>query len=521
MHVVLLLGSSTAGKSMLCRELVANHNWQSDSTDEVLDKYSVELSAMLAPLILERLNKQDLIASLQSLMTEDEVIKLANTGKLTISTDDHTLVHQFKSPELNELEEVLKKGGFKIESEIPEIATSLRLVTKIGDDSYSAIPFPNLMKRLYDETFIKSNSEKSIVLDVVPDLKGSAKESVEEFERHAQHYRDENPGETLTTSVVVAYCPPQTLSERIQKRNQNAKEKDPTDERHGLFPFYQLAQLVTADKKFDTDADKLSKTELFYMINRHAATDNIKDSLFLENPVDFEALHDITSKKPPLTTSEAGVVKLQLQDDELSLPFSDSDQPRIGSKKTIEEYRQLADKFGFTEQQEHASLSIRDSISYDAIINTSEGTPEELANTFIQKLEKKTSEASLPQQHIPHSLHDKITCLNHDVVINEQEYEAIVYSIAALPFVEREKTLEDLSLRVMKKEISPSLYKAFMTDIPQVQKNDLQTSHADQHQVQQLFGYADYVKSCDKIIVNARSESDTFTKEVSFTTLKK
>src|SRR5262249_620577 len=159
------------------------------------------------------------------------------------------------------------------------------------------------------ETFNTNNSGKSIVLDIVPDEHGTANECLEQFEKRAQQcleqfekraqqYRDQNSSETLTTSVVFAYCPPQKLTERIQERNRNAEINNPKDKRTDLRPFEQLAALVTADKKTDgTSKNILSRTELFYLVNRHANTDKPRDRLFLENPVDPEALQQNNEEK--------------------------------------------------------------------------------------------------------------------------------------------------------------------------------------------------------------------------------
>mgnify|MGYP006911084616 CR=1 FL=1 len=148
----------------------------------------------------------------------------------------------------------------------------------------------------------------------------------------------------------------QKLSERIQERNRKADIDNPMDKRVGLFPFHQLATLVTADKLFDDSSEHvLSRNELFYMVNKHV----------------------ITSDR---------VVKLQINDD--SLELSSDDLPRIGSKKTIEEYSNLANKFGFFENRERASLNISAGIDFDAVINTAKGNPATLANEFLEKLEK-------------------------------------------------------------------------------------------------------------------------------------
>lgn len=264
-----------------------------------------------------------------------------------------------------------------IESEISKLAKELRFVTKIDD--------PTVM--LYDEVFDKGNSGQSIVIDLVPNPDESAKECLEYFKKRAQQYREENPSETLTTSIVFAYCPVQKLSERIQERNRKADIDNPLDKREGLFPFHQLATLVTADKLFDDSSEHvLSRNELFYMVNKHANTDKNGDSLFLENPVDIDALQQSHHEEVQIVTTSDRVVKLQINDD--SLELSSDDLPRIGSKKTIEEYSKLANRFGFFENQERVSLNISKGIDFDAVINTAKGNPTTLANEFLEKLEK-------------------------------------------------------------------------------------------------------------------------------------
>ncbi|HHX8430845.1 TPA: hypothetical protein ACVO1V_002948 [Legionella pneumophila] len=377
MHVVLLLGSSTAGKSSLCRELVTTHGWKSSSIDEMVDKI-VNMSPSERKLFMfEKLDAAGVIQNLQALMTEEEMLTLCSTGVLSISKGNHLITAQgFPNPLLPNLEDVLKKAGF-IESEISKLAKELRFVTKIDD--------PTVM--LYDEVFDKGNSGQSIVIDLVPNPDESAKKCLEYFQKRAQQYSEENPSETLTTSIVFAYCPVQKLSERIQERNRKADIDNPMDKRVGLFPFHQLATLVTADKLFDDSSEHvLSRNELFYMVNKHANTDKNGDSLFLESPVDPDALQQSYNEEVQIVITSDRVVKLQINDD--SLELSSDDLPRIGSKKTIEEYSKLANKFGFFENQERASLNISEGIDFDAVINTAKGNPATLANEFLEKLEK-------------------------------------------------------------------------------------------------------------------------------------
>lgn len=112
MNVVFLLGSGSAGKSSLCKELVATYKWNSNSVDEVWGEVLLEHSKKIKPLILNELKKQKLIIKLQTHMTEDEVVNLASIGLLNISVGEHKLTQQFQDQTLNGLEEALNKAGF-------------------------------------------------------------------------------------------------------------------------------------------------------------------------------------------------------------------------------------------------------------------------------------------------------------------------------------------------------------------------------------------------------------------------
>ena len=352
MHVVLLLGSSTAGKSSLCTELVSTHGWKSISIDEVVGKIVNMSPSELKSLMHEKLDKSGVIENLQKLMTEEEILDLGGKGVLSFSKGNHLIQNEaFPNPTLPGLENVLIKAGFE-ETEITNLAKDLRLVTTIGD----------AREKLYDEVFNKENSQECIVIDMVPNPDGTAKEHIELFQRRAQQFCTENPNETLTTSLIFAYCPVQKLSERIQERNTKAELNNPSDKRVGLFPFHQLATLVAAEKQFDKSSEHiLSRNELFYLVNQHENSDKEGDSLFLENPFDPEVL--------------------QQQNDQ-----GKEDLPRIGSKETIEAYSKLANRFGFFENQERASLNIREGITFDAVINTAKGDPATLAEEFLEKL---------------------------------------------------------------------------------------------------------------------------------------
>ena len=133
MKVVLLIGSSSAGKSSLCGELVAEHNWTSLSADDVSKKIDIERSQFFKEEILKVLRNKGLIAKLQLLMTQDEIYKLCGTGMLTISKGNNKIDEaQFSDPSLVGLESLLKKAGFN-ESEIPGLSEILRQISQVED----------------------------------------------------------------------------------------------------------------------------------------------------------------------------------------------------------------------------------------------------------------------------------------------------------------------------------------------------------------------------------------------------
>lgn len=106
------------------------------------------------------------------------------------------------------------------------------------------------------------------------------------------------------------------------------------------------------------------------------------------------------------------------------------------------------------------------------------------------------------------TLNDKIIALNHDPVINEHEYKAVIDSLTALTFPELEKTHGVIASLIVAKNISPHLYQALEKDISALIKNEPPT------------GYADYVKSINITHEDARNDIDTSTKDINSTSLK-
>lgn len=406
MRIVLLMGPSSAGKTTLCAELKASHQWLVISGDDVSDRIFAGINARVKPELFARLQEEKhLVTELRKYMNDDQLYQFSMRGTLTITKDGHDYVHQFQNPTLPNLLKVLENAKLD-ENEIKRIAPLLITSTakgKItGDDFHKRHPniMPNLEKEIFDEAFSHNDSKKNIVIDTIPNEGGRTHKLLEDFHNRANQFRERNGEKSLETFTVLAYCPPQKLSERVARRNLEAdRDKNPKNKRVGLFPFHQLGEVVRAEdqsKHSQFTFGTVSRDELFKISSDHLRPTKMdaKDkSLFLENPVDPNALHVKGGEKenrPKLKVTDNNTVKLDLSDDD-SMEPSNIQRPRIGTKETVMEYGLLAKKFGFLkDDQEQVRLSSVAGLGFDAVINMAQGDAKALANELLSKVEHRS-----------------------------------------------------------------------------------------------------------------------------------
>lgn len=387
MRVVLLMGASSVGKSTLCEELIKTHHWKSSSLDE-------------ASLLMER--KSDLIklkpelqeavrsSNLLGLMSEHEILTLCVRGQLNISQGNHVITgHQFSNPELPGLETVLANAGFE-ERKLESLSTTLRKVADIGKD------MPIYM--LYDDVFSLENENETVVVDIFPTAI-SVLPALEDFQERAAKFQAAHPDIHLSAHTVLAYCPPQFLSRRIQERNQRAEQEGNLDnKRVGVFPFNQLATVLTAAPQTASATPQYSLTtdELFDIAKKHGkqASDA---SLYIEDPFDPSILTELPKTENSATEVHDGKVVITHEDD-LNQPTIEA-SPRIGTAEQITQYRQLHEDLGFSDFKE-AVLSIRHREAYDAFIDTSKGDAQSLATTLVTELDALVEPPSTPRNQL-------------------------------------------------------------------------------------------------------------------------
>ena len=328
MKVVLLLGPSSAGKSTLCAELVKEHGWYTHGIDQV----SEILQAEQPPVLLEKLRELGLVDRLSAYMNESAITTLGGTGQLDLVYGDISIKHQYNSPDFDGLETVLSEAGFKGK----ELETLTHSLHEVGD-AFKNLPKPNVLDRMLEDIF-KLPPSASVILDLVPPDDGDIKSLLHDFrEKLFKH----DP--TIEFATVLAFCPPKALSTRIQHRNESAViSGELRNKREGVFPFIQLSQLISAaeaDGAID-EARTLSKMQLLLIALNHL--------------------------RPEVGQGEANKAKAVF---------------RAGAH----EYRQLMKRFRLDENASNVTISPREDLDADAVIDLSQGTAADLAKELIAK----------------------------------------------------------------------------------------------------------------------------------------
>lgn len=265
MGIILLMGTSSAGKTTLCKELKDKHQFHIvKNGDEII-------AETYYPKIIKELEQTGIMDQLSPYMKPDEMLRFCLTKQLNMSKEIHIKNQMFKDPEFLNLETILQDAGVD-QKKIPELAAALRSAADI-QKTVKGPSWDDLVKAMHDQVFDPANRDKNVVIDIVPELttKETAAE-LEKFQEYVDKFRYQNPDVTVELYKVFAYCPPQELSKRMDMRNQKAEEENNSmDKRVGISPFYLLTSLVTAEDQPDATPLEtiLSKDELFDIVNKH------------------------------------------------------------------------------------------------------------------------------------------------------------------------------------------------------------------------------------------------------------
>lgn len=357
--VVMLLGPSSAGKSTTCGALQNTHGWRTCSIDEECEKVAAEFDKHTEA----GLAAKGLFDKLAPFMSKEQVLALASKGILEFTRDGQKLfIHKFSNPDYVSLQRVLKRAGFNKEEQ--EIL--LPLISSVGEsfrESAKTYVHPILEHRLFENAFDHGNADESVVIDMVP--LGTPEETVEmvdAFNKKADEYKAQHGEDSIQVVVVLAYCPPMKLSDRLYQRNVNAeREQQYSNKRAWQQGFHHLGMLYSAKNASPNDSstlDTLSHAELMKVSYTH-------------------------NEKKPVGLSNANPYVLS----NVQL-FKNAARAAIDANK-------FSKVFGIPNHSDGARLAVAPQLKHDAIIDTSSGTPDDLAEKVIAATEAKTAKNRL------------------------------------------------------------------------------------------------------------------------------
>lgn len=304
----------------------------------------------------------------------DEMLTLVMSGTLRIRRGDDLHEQQFNNPRLSGLEDLIRTAGFEV-NEINELCTLLRSLTKVNN---------SIQEDIFKEV-VTYDVDDTVVIDIVPDF-GHVDEFMKDFDACVEQY-----DWAMSVHKVLAYCPMQKLSQRVMERNRQAElNNNPKNKRIGTFPFNQLGALVqaypTEDKRHCLNPS-LTKDDVFEIVRQHRRAQGTQSPVILDNPFDPDALNNSIAVEVPVNVVNDDTVQLNLSNDFDEVSPSLSTPARIDTAAMIKEYRALTTQLGFQQDQELSQIDVRDGLGFDQILDMSQSSPDELAQTLVNQID--------------------------------------------------------------------------------------------------------------------------------------
>lgn len=231
-HIVLLFGSSSAGKSSLCREFLnISPNWVCDGND----KSSKRLLKQVCQDIT--LFKDTFPSRYQFLSTH---------------FDDHLI-----SQALTQGNDVLFTGEDALApNTIKQIQTMLDDVSLIEELCLSMENILIAQEDMFEQAMRRSKQGINVILDTL------------DFENFMRFRAKRNF--SCPFQAVFVFCPLTILDQRVEDRNQKAfAMNNPDDYRLDLFPFLTYSSFVRRAKAGDQIIDSVPSGQLVHVLEKH------------------------------------------------------------------------------------------------------------------------------------------------------------------------------------------------------------------------------------------------------------
>lgn len=277
--IVLLCGTSTAGKTSICTEL--EKKARETKRDFVVDGSDLAQDAAwtkdyeLGGITYH--GASDFFVKKMELYTKDQALVESAVSKFGARTLSISLLSRscLGNPIVDQVDLSPLKKGETIEqrakvihdsqlSEINKQKYSLEDIQKLlkitnkcpptGQQFFDENPYPPLKdvnKLMLEEAIKKAKEGKTIILDIIGNETIDGQSMVGEFKKYLKSAElPESSGE-----IITAHCPINTLVTRIESRNQKAKAEGRSEDiRQSFFPFDQYGLLY--EKVSDLDPSK-------------------------------------------------------------------------------------------------------------------------------------------------------------------------------------------------------------------------------------------------------------------------
>lgn len=361
MRIILLMGTSSVGKSTVCRALKENYQFYIvKNGDEYLDEHLKTVE--------EQLKEKGIMEKLSPPMRPDEIMLFCISKQLNIASAPQPLT-DVQIENLSEVDTQLIAAGYD-EGARRTLTENL----KLAKDVFDANPGPKYetsIERSFSEALDLGNRDKTVVLDFVPEsTPAKTKEVLDSFTKRAEQYGRDNQIDVSVKKVLI-YCPMQKLSDNMEARNRRAEENENiVDKRVGINPILMLSSLATAEESIEKSEERelmqLSRSELHTIVERGAPTDEVEKqysqligdgdgkwfhgfrfpegqnevTLRIPNELQFDCKTNNSGLLSPSSLAKEMVDKLEFGIQAVANQSHPLDTSQTGSQNTTQQYRQ-------------------------------------------------------------------------------------------------------------------------------------------------------------------------------------
>ncbi len=270
--ITILIGTSTAGKSTICDEIKHQNpdaNWQVYGQDLALDDYLVEIVNDGCSDLLK-----EIWASWPK--TSEEMAGNPQIRKILSAILSKNLNHKEANLSLKNPEEYASTIDKFIENSdglyVRELLDNLFTLTQIKHEELSEkySKSPNLLSKVFEKAIMNSKAGKPTLLDLAPtggDPSLQLQESFKEFGGDDFFCK-------VTTAII--HVDPKTLGQRLQGRNDKARESGNIDDIRGISAFNQYRDLYRVAKDGEEALANVTAQD-FYEAYERFAKDEIKE----------------------------------------------------------------------------------------------------------------------------------------------------------------------------------------------------------------------------------------------------